>query len=227
MKNLSVKIAILILASILLQFNVLAQTDVKRIQVTPKQSNLKPTGENNTLSKKEKRKRKKQLRKQRKRKKASVPAPAVKQPAKVRPSSTINKDIPQHINPITMGSTIVNYANRYQGIPYKWGGNTATAGFDCSGFTVHVFKKHNINLPRTSSEQAKTGKSVPLRKADVGDLVFFGDSTKNIDHVGIVASKNGKKISMIHASSSQGVVVTDIYSSNYWRKRLRKARRVL
>lgn len=79
------------------------------------------------------------------------------------------------------GATIVAYAKKLTGIPYKRGGTT-TAGFDCSGFTKYVYSHFSITLPRTASSQTSKGIKVSKANLRTGDLVFFGSV---ISHVGI------------------------------------------
>ena len=89
------------------------------------------------------------------------------------------------------GASIVAYANKFIGTPYKRGGTT-TAGFDCSGFTKYVYSHFNINLPRIAKDQTSKGIVVSKANLRIGDLVFFG---KTIYHVGVYVG-NGK---MIHS----------------------------
>lgn len=98
-------------------------------------------------------------------------------------------------------SAILADAEQYQGIPYVWGGET-TRGFDCSGFVQFIYRRHGIELPRVSRDQARVGRNVaPLLDAlQPGDLMFF-DAHGNdgvVDHVGMYAG-DGR---MIHSSSS-------------------------
>ncbi len=111
------------------------------------------------------------------------------------------------------------------GKPYKFGGTGPTA-YDCSGLVYAVYHKSNIALPRTSKELSKVGKSISIRRASPGDLLFFS-SKRKISHVGIVVSNTGGELQMIHASTSKGVILESVNRSPYWSKRLRKARRIL
>lgn len=108
--------------------------------------------------------------------------------------------------------SLINYAKTLIDIPYKWGGTT-TSGFDCSGFVYYVFQKsQGITLPRTTTLQyANIGLAVT--SLSPGDLVFFDTSSERTgaSHVGIYIG-NGQ---FIHASSSQGVTITDMDNS-YW-----------
>jgi peptidoglycan DL-endopeptidase CwlO len=93
-------------------------------------------------------------------------------------------------------SAVVAEAQKYLGVPYLWGGTDPTKGLDCSGFTQLVFGNLGIDLPRTSSQQATSGRAVAsLVDARPGDLVFFDHSSSRagIDHVGIYLG-NGKMI---------------------------------
>ena len=117
-------------------------------------------------------------------------------------------------------------SQKYLGSPYRWGGESPK-GFDCSGFTQYIFKKTaNVNLPRTAAEQSQIGKSISIKKAQKGDLIFFASKRKKIDHVGIVLENNKGKLMMIHSASSTGVTITDVNNSEYWKKKLRFARRI-
>jgi cell wall-associated NlpC family hydrolase len=87
------------------------------------------------------------------------------------------------------GSQVVAEAERFLGVPYRWGGTSPQTGFDCSGFVQYVYGQLGISLPRTSEEQAHVGTPVPsLAEAEPGDLVFFpgSDGTASAPgHVGI------------------------------------------
>jgi cell wall-associated NlpC family hydrolase len=50
-------------------------------------------------------------------------------------------------------------------------------------------------------------------------LVFFNNGS-GVSHVGMIISEKGQPLVMIHASSSKGIMITDIESSEYWLKRL-------
>lgn len=98
------------------------------------------------------------------------------------------------------GQAIVNTAKQYLGVRYVYGG-TSPSGFDCSGLVQYVFAKNGISLSRTSSSQAKQGKTVSFSEMQPGDLVFFAKGGR-VHHVGIYAG-NGQ---MIHAPHTGDVV---------------------
>jgi cell wall-associated NlpC family hydrolase len=83
-----------------------------------------------------------------------------------------------------MGEIAAKTAERFVGIPYKWGGNTVVEGLDCSAFVKSVYYLCGINIPRTSAEQFKVGQRVPQEELTDGDLVFFGHNNQ-VSHVGI------------------------------------------
>lgn len=102
---------------------------------------------------------------------------------------------------------IVEYALQFKGSPYVMGGTSLTKGTDCSGFTQSVFKSKGIKLPRTSKDQAKGGKNVPLKNIKPGDLIFY---TKNgqINHVALYIG-NAK---VIHASDPKSGIKISKYN---------------
>ena len=84
-----------------------------------------------------------------------------------------------------MGAIAARTAERFVGIPYRWGGENVVDGMDCSGFVRAVYNLCGINIPRTSGEQFKVGDKVDREHLTDGDLVFFGSSSDKINHVGI------------------------------------------
>lgn len=87
------------------------------------------------------------------------------------------------------GASVVNSALRFQGVPYRWGGESPD-GFDCSGLVQYIFGRHGVDLPRVAADQARVGTPVATGDLRLGDLVFFGQP---VDHVGIFAGE-GKMV---------------------------------
>ncbi len=128
----------------------------------------------------------------------------------------------------TKVSKVVATARSFTGTPYKYGGTTR-AGMDCSGLLLNSFKAIDFNLPRSSEDQSKVGEEIKMKDLQPGDLVFFatGKKRRQVTHVGLVTEVKGKEeVKFIHASSSLGVVETNIYAE-YYQKRFRGARRVI
>lgn len=119
------------------------------------------------------------------------------------------------------GNLIESEVSEVIGTPYKYGGTTA-AGFDCSGFILHIMENYKLDLPRTSQTQAKTGSYVEKEDLRAGDLVFFNTNGKGISHAGIYMGEN----EFAHSSSSKGVTISNL-SEGYYKDRYVTARRVL
>jgi cell wall-associated NlpC family hydrolase len=123
----------------------------------------------------------------------------------VEPASRLNRD---QANDVTL------YAISLVGTPYRRGGNTPEAGFDCSGLIAHVYK-HNAAIvsPRTVATLAGWGQPVTIEAVRTGDLVVFGPA-KAATHAGIYVGEGR----FVHAPSTGGTVRLDPLNSSYWRK---------
>ncbi len=128
---------------------------------------------------------------------------------------------------ISKADRIVFNALKYKGVRYKFGGTTKK-GMDCSGIVYVAFGMENVQLPRVSRDMAERGKKVFLSKAKKGDLLFFRTqkSRTKINHVGLVISHQKGQIRFIHATSSKGVVISNL-SEKYWKKAFVKAVKIL
>ena len=104
---------------------------------------------------------------------ASTPAPAPAPKPTPAPAPSVSS---------ASGQAVLDYAYRFLGTPYVWGGTTPS-GFDCSGFTQYVYRHFGVNLPRVSRAQGTYGTKVSYSNLQAGDLVFFGSG--GISHVGI------------------------------------------
>ena len=131
------------------------------------------------------------------------------------------------VSRVKRADVAVSTARSYIGTPYKYGGTTR-AGIDCSALVYHSYKAAKLNLPRTSQDQAKEGERIAKSNLKVGDILFFatGKKKREINHAGIVSSAKNGEIKFIHASTSLGVTESSL-SSDYYKKRYRKAKRVL
>jgi cell wall-associated NlpC family hydrolase len=113
---------------------------------------------------------------------------------------------------------VVDFARRFLGTRYLYGGTTPSNGFDCSGFTRFVYAHFGIVLPHYSGGQFALGRRVARAKLRPGDLVFFD----GLGHVGIYVGRNR----FIHAPHTGTRVSIDALSG-WYRSRYDGARRLL
>ena len=116
-------------------------------------------------------------------------------------------------------SDVVSFAKQYLGTRYAYGGSSPS-GFDCSGFTMYVYKNFGYSLPHTATGQWQSGygtRIYNISELQPGDLVFFCDPSRSngkaCSHPGIYVG-GGQHI---HSSSSRsgGVIISDLTSGYY------------
>jgi cell wall-associated NlpC family hydrolase len=108
------------------------------------------------------------------------------------------------------------------GKPYRYGGESPSAGFDCSGLVQYSFRQAGLRVPRSTEAQLRASRRVPRSQLRPGDLVFFDQDGKKKGHVGIYLG-NGR---FVHAPSSGKRVRTDSLDSRYWKRHLSDTRRL-
>ena len=124
-----------------------------------------------------------------------------------------------------LASDLVISAMDFLGVPYRRGGDSKSEGFDCSGFTRHVFERSiGMILPRRASEQAAMPGLEQIKQAELkpGDLVFFNTLRHTFSHVGIYIGDN----KFIHSPRAGGAVRIEDMRIAYWQQRFDGARRV-
>ena len=118
---------------------------------------------------------------------------------------------------------VVLNAMGFLGIPYRWGGSTPEAGFDCAGLVQYVFRQAlGTLLPRSSYDMGVMGLSVSHTDLLPGDLVFFNTLRRPFSHVGIYIGENR----FIHAPRRGKTVEIVDMSGSYWQQRYNGARRL-
>ena len=149
--------------------------------------------------------------------------PADEMPAEETPSETPAETPSVSPSGTVSGSTVVATAQQYLGVPYVYGGASAS-GFDCSGFTMYVFAQVGVKLPHGATSQLSYGTEVSRSDLQPGDLVFFQDYGAVASHVGIYIGND----EFIHASSSYyngHCVVVSSLSETYYNNHYLTARR--
>lgn len=120
-------------------------------------------------------------------------------------------------------SELVVNAMGFLGVPYRRGGVSAEAGFDCSGFVRSMYEQTvGLLLPRRASEQAAATIKIDREELKPGDLVFFNTMRRAFSHVGIYVG-DGK---FIHSPRPGQQVRVDSMREAYWQRRFDGARRV-
>jgi cell wall-associated NlpC family hydrolase len=146
----------------------------------------------------------------------------VKRPVKAKPvESGEPQQKPTTRNDRDMGSIAARTAERFVGIPYRWGGENVVDGMDCSGFVRAVYNLCGLSIPRTSREQYKAGDAIVKEDLRDGDLVFFGASEDSINHVGIYVG--GSRF--VHAPKRGEEIRATSIDESYFEKRFIGGRR--
>ena len=97
----------------------------------------------------------------------------------------------------SLRNDIINFAQRFVGNPYVWGGTDPNTGADCSGLVQYVMAHFGISTPRIAQDQYNASKHLDANEVQPGDLVFYSDGYE-ISHVAIYAGSG----LIIHARNS-------------------------
>lgn len=102
---------------------------------------------------------------------------------------------------------MVEFAKKYLGGKYVYGGTSLTNGIDCSGFMMRIYEHFGYSIPRTSSAQASYATGIKSSEARPGDLFFYG-SNGHVSHVAMYIG-NGQ---VIHASNARtGIKISNAF----------------
>lgn len=121
-------------------------------------------------------------------------------------------------------SEIINISKTYLNpkVPYLFGGNSFD-GIDCSAFTMAVYEKVGIKIPRNSELQARVGLEIGRNNLKAGDLLIFSDTyKKGPSHVGIYLGRD----EFIHVSTSNNGVSISKLTEKYYEEHFTFARRL-
>ncbi|MEV7806881.1 NlpC/P60 family protein [Microbispora sp. NPDC088329] len=102
------------------------------------------------------------------------------------------------------GETAAQWALKQIGKPYVWAA-AGPSGFDCSGLTMRAWQRAGVSLDHWTGTQWTSGRHVPLKELRTGDLIFYGQLSRNpgsIHHVGIYIGRG----MMVHAPQTGDVV---------------------
>lgn len=108
---------------------------------------------------------------------------------------------------------LYRFIDSWLGVPHRQGGMDKN-GVDCSGFTTLL--EHEIydrSLPRTASLMAGVVKRKFEEELKEGDLVFFDFDGQKFSHVGVYLLNN----KFVHASSSKGVIISNLKDPWYYK----------
>ncbi len=124
----------------------------------------------------------------------------------------------------THASDLVINALSFLGVRYKYGGDHASTGFDCSGFVRHVYQQTlGLVLPHNAAQQSREGEKIAENQLRPGDLVFFNTLRRAFSHVGIYIG-NGE---FVHAPKPGQDVQIGNLNNPYWSRRFDGARRFI
>jgi cell wall-associated NlpC family hydrolase len=151
---------------------------------------------------------------------ASEPRRTVDAPRPIESVAAQSKEAaPLHVS-MSPAEAAAATARTFVGTPYRYGG-TGPDGFDCSGLVYYSFLKAGVRVPRTSVDQYRATRSVPLSDAHAGDLVFFRLEDK-VSHVGIYLGN----AEFVHAPSHGGTVRIESLDNEYYSRHLVRAGRL-
>ena len=108
---------------------------------------------------------------------------------------------------------LYRFIDSWIGVPYKSGGMDKK-GVDCSAFTILITNEiYNKPLPRTARLMAEDVKRKFEKDLKEGDLVFFDFDGQKFSHVGVYLQNN----KFVHASTSKGVIISDLKDQWYYK----------
>lgn len=149
----------------------------------------------------------------------NLPPPAIGEGSAgyIRSTVILKRSVPEVV--INTGKVkpfeLLAFARQQLGVPYVYGGVDSKKGFDCSGFINYVFGHFSIHVPRVSYMFTNAGVDIPIEFSKPGDIILFtgSDAASGIvGHMGIITRNEQGNVEFIHASTSNGVMISGMNS---------------
>ena len=112
---------------------------------------------------------------------AAGPAGAIVDESRRGPSAVAPTPAP------TRGERAVKIALEAVGTPYRWGGESPSTGFDCSGLVRWAYGRVGVDLPHSSYALYSEGRHVREAGMEAGDILFF----EGLGHVACTSVADG------------------------------------
>ena len=119
-----------------------------------------------------------------------------------------------------------DYASRFIGTPYLWGGDSPMEGFDCSGLVLEVLQAHGVfergkDYSAHGIREQLIGRGCPeiIGLGYAGCIVFWPGSNNRIGHVAIMVDNEH----IVHAAGG-GSAVDSLDDAKKYNAYIRKDR---
>lgn len=124
--------------------------------------------------------------------------------------------------------SLIAFGKTYLGLPYR---TTTRAPWplDCSGYVSMLYGNYGVSLPHSSGGIAQKTKTISLREAQPGDLLFFKgrDRHKNrVGHVALIIEVHDDYVLMMHSTNSKGIIIEQYPDTYYYVQRFVKVGRL-
>ena len=135
----------------------------------------------------------------------------------VNSAGSLGEPALQEVGTSTAGNTAVTTAESMLGLPYVWGGASATTGVDCSGLTMLAWAAAGVGLTHSAWYQYRETMPVSLTALEPGDLLFYyfpNDGKDPVTHVAMYVGSGLFGTQTIIQAPETGMDVT--YAAMYY-----------